>query len=134
MEKTKINPRLERYEFPLPPTLNEIINIARQNRYASAKEKEYWTNYIAVLCRGRYKFPSEVWLEFTWRIKSKRRDPDNIAASAKFPLDSLVKAGILKNDNLTIIQSPVIHWYEKALTDSCVLLIADCPIFKGKPL
>ncbi len=122
---------IEKYIFPLPPTLNEIIGTARSNIYASAKEKKIWTNQIAVKCFGRKNFPDKVWVEFVWKIKNFRRDPDNISAAAKFVMDGLVEGGIIRDDSLKYIMSPVLHWYEKG-NDLVEIRIADRPIWNGK--
>lgn len=123
-------PMVETFNFPLPPTLNEIIRMARGNIYASAKEKKFWTTKIALLCAGKKQFPSEVWLEFVWKVKSKRNDPDNTSASAKFLMDGLVLAGIIKGDSLKYIMSPVVHWYERG-DNSVQVKIADYSAWYG---
>lgn len=122
---------LSKFVFPLPPTLNEIIGTARTNVYASAKEKRAWTNRIAVECFGRRQFPDRVWIEFIWKIKNFRRDPDNISAAAKFVMDGLVEGGIIRDDSLKFIMSPVLHWYEKG-EDLVEIHIADHPIWNGR--
>ncbi|MGA9377839.1 MAG: hypothetical protein WBV73_03465 [Phormidium sp.] len=122
---------LSKFVFPLPPTLNEIIGTARSNVYASAKEKRAWTNRIAVECFGRKQFPDRVWIEFIWKIKNFRRDPDNISAAAKFVMDGLVEGGIIQDDSLKFIMSPVLHWYEKG-EDLVEIHIADHPIWNGR--
>ncbi|MBE9226292.1 hypothetical protein IQ264_12750 [Phormidium sp. LEGE 05292] len=122
---------LSKFVFPLPPTLNEIIGTARSNVYASAKEKRAWTNKIAVECFGRKRFPDRVWIEFVWKIKNFRRDPDNISAAAKFVMDGLVEGGIIQDDSLKFIMSPVLHWYEKG-EDLVEIHIADHPIWNGR--
>lgn len=122
---------LSKFVFPLPPTLNEIIGTARTNVYASAKEKRAWTNRIAVECFGRKHFPDQVWIEFVWKIKNFRRDPDNISAAAKFVMDGLVEGGIIQDDSLKFIMSPVLHWYEKG-EDLVEIHIADHPIWNGR--
>ncbi len=124
---------IEKFVFPLPPTLNEIIGTARSNIYASAKEKRNWTATIAVGCLGKQQFPGQVWIEFVWKIKNFRRDPDNIAAAAKFVMDGLVEGGIIKDDSLKFIMSPVLHWYKKG-KDLVEIRVADHPIWNGQPL
>ncbi len=121
---------IETFIFPLPPTLNEIVNTARSNRYSSANEKKAWTKSIASDCFGKTKFPDKVWIEFVWKVKSFRRDPDNISAAATFLIDGLVEGGIIRDDSLKFIMSPVLHWYEKG--DNLVeVRIADHPIWNG---
>lgn len=101
-------------EFPLPPTLNEQINLARTHWSKSAKIKKNWTNKIAAIALQQQApaFPGKVWINFTWYV-TLASDQDNVAAAAKYLCDGLVTAGVLKKDNLTIIQSPVLHCYEK---------------------
>lgn len=130
------------FRFPLPPCLNEQINIARNNRYGSAKEKEKWTRDIAKLAQEQNQriFPDKVWMQFIYYLKNSRRDPDNVSASRKYILDGLVKAGIIVNDNLQIIQSPIIECFVvsepgrgkdkiKILTDEVVVKICDEAIY-----
>jgi hypothetical protein len=95
----------------LPPTLNEIIGSARQNRFASAVLKKKWTKLIADASReqGVIRVKGEVYLEYVWRVKNRRRDQDNITAAQKYILDGLVLAQIIEEDNLKIVLTPVIH-------------------------
>ncbi|NER01384.1 MAG: hypothetical protein F6K17_01450 [Okeania sp. SIO3C4] len=65
--------------YSLPPTLNTIINTARNNRYASAKEKDKWTQEIALLSNDLEPYgETKVWLCFNWKVYNQNRDPDNI--------------------------------------------------------
>ena len=100
------------FKFDLPPCLNEQINVARSHWSKSAALKKQWGNIIMIECFNKPAFPDKVWLSFHWSV-AFRHDPDNVAASAKYIMDGMVKSGIIKNDNLTIIQSPVMHWYSK---------------------
>jgi hypothetical protein len=125
---------IETFHFLLPPTLNRTIRLARNNRYASREEKRLWTEEIARRCYKKHKFQGIVWIEFTWKIRNWQRDPDNTAASAKFICDGLVQAGIIRDDSLKIIQSPVLHWFEKSDLDSVLVRVADCPILKSQPI
>ncbi|MBD1919794.1 DNA (cytosine-5-)-methyltransferase, partial [Microcoleus sp. FACHB-831] len=58
--------RIETFDFPLPPTLNEMIRTARGGWQASAKEKREWTELIASYCKGAYQFQGKIWLEYVW--------------------------------------------------------------------
>jgi hypothetical protein len=95
----------------LPPTLNDIIGSARRNRFGSAALKKKWTNALALAARQQSALPikGEVYLEYIWRVKNRRRDQDNITAAQKYILDGLVAAGIIEEDNLKIVRTPVIH-------------------------
>ena len=48
------------------------------------------------------------------------------AAGIKLCLDGMVKAGIIRNDNLMVIQSPVIHHYTKS-EGRVIMTISDEP-------
>jgi Holliday junction resolvase RusA-like endonuclease len=84
-------------------TLNEYINVERGNKYAAADIKSKETNVAKMSCIGKqwYQYPCKI--TFTWHLKDKRKDLDNVAFAKKFILDGLVKAGVLKNDNLNHI-------------------------------
>jgi DNA (cytosine-5)-methyltransferase 1 len=126
--------RIETFEFPLPPTLNEMIRTARGGWQASAKEKREWTELIASSCKGAYQFEGKIWLEYVWRMKNLARDNNNIAAATKYIDDGLVEAGVIADDSLKYIQSPVCHWYVQSSEDMVTVRIADVPIYNGEPL
>lgn len=114
--------------FPMPPKLNQQIREARTNRYKSAETKTQWTNDIAVIAISdskEVKFPEKVWLTFSWEVKTLNNDPDNIAAAAKYIMDGLVIAGIIKDDSLAYIGSPIIHYYAKAKTEQVTIRISS---------
>jgi Holliday junction resolvase RusA-like endonuclease len=117
------------FHFPLPPTLNEQIREARSHWSISAKTKTEWTGIIAMEAHGSPTFPNKVWIDFVWGLPKFSRDPDNVSAAAKYIFDGLAKAKVIKNDNLTVVQSPVIHWYERDHVPSVMVTIADSPSF-----
>lgn len=92
MEKCEINFRL--------PSLNEYINVCRDNRFAAAKMKREIQTAIWADIRSaklpRYWEP--VVIHFTWIEPNRRRDLDNVAFGKKFILDALVEAGKLPDD------------------------------------
>lgn len=116
-QQTTMNNIIETFQFDLPPTLNDQINSARNNRFANAQIKKVWTDAIAMSCQGKTKFPDKVWMEFSWYLKNSRRDPDNVQAAKKFILDGMVQAEIIVNDNLKIIQSPIIEFFYHGQVD-----------------
>lgn len=90
------------YLFTVPgrlPNLNDMIDAARANRYASAEMKKSNTELVA-WCVKRAKIPKmkRVSLSVAWYEPNEKRDPDNIEAAVKFILDGLVAAGVLEND------------------------------------
>lgn len=90
------------------PGLNEIIDASKGaggtgRKYAAIKRK--LTNDIALLAKvaklGQFR---RLFIEFYWREKDRRRDPDNVAAGGrKFAIDGLVAAGVIRNDGWTEI-------------------------------
>ncbi len=125
---------------PLPPTLNEQIDLARNHWSASASAKKEWTNLAAILSASLPKFPGKVWLSFNWKIKNFGSDPDNIEASAKYIMDGLTPetkkkpgSGVIQKDSLMIIQTPVLHHFERG-ENSLELLISSTPIYELKLL
>lgn len=117
--------------FALPPTLNEIIKTARNNRYQSARDKKQWTDYVQSCCKSiKTKFPSKVWMSVTFITKTDRNDPDNLMAGLKPILDGFVKSKIIKDDSVKIIQSPVIQFHRKGNDNLVIITLSDKPIYK----
>lgn len=81
------------------PSLNEYINACRKNRYAGAEMKKRIESDIAYFIAKLPRFENPIKIHFHWIEGNKRRDLDNIAFGKKFILDTLVKAGKLKDDN-----------------------------------
>lgn len=112
------------------PSLNEVINKNRTNRYAGAKfKKEIEETIITYIENARARGIISPVGERSCEIriyfceKTKRRDVDNIQSSQKFILDALQKAGILVNDSRKYVKQ--IH---HKVYDSCkdsVLVIID---------
>jgi Holliday junction resolvase RusA-like endonuclease len=124
-EPIATSPVVEVIELPfLPPTLNEIINAARSDKYAAAEQKRRWTNEVADACRGSHQFKGQVSIDYLWRVKNTKRDPNNISAGTKFIDDGLVAAKIITDDSLEVIVS-VSHRYEKAERDSVRITITE---------
>jgi len=84
-------------------TLNEYIAKERGNRYAAAKIKRDETYITTLMLKGVEPIKTPCGLRFYWHRKHKRHDLDNVSFGAKAILDSMVKVGILPNDNLTRI-------------------------------
>lgn len=87
-------------EIPLKlPSLNEYINACRSNRFQGSKMKKEVEADIGWYINRLPRFDKPIKIHFHWVEENKRRDLDNIAFGKKFILDSLVKAGKLKDDN-----------------------------------
>ncbi|PJH58654.1 hypothetical protein CVR97_28625 [Salmonella enterica subsp. enterica serovar Typhimurium] len=98
------------------PTLNTVIEKNRYNKYAGNNLKQQATNCCKVhgikAKNNGFQFknrPAD--LNFTWYVKDRRKDPDNIASAAKFLLDGFVKAGLLENDGWKQIGA-IHHYFE----------------------
>lgn len=81
------------------PSLNEYINACRKNKYAGAEMKKRIESDIAYFIAKLPRFENPIKIHFHWIEGNKRRDLDNVAFGKKFILDTLVKAGKLKDDN-----------------------------------
>src|SRR5690606_4572198 len=79
--------------------MNDIILLARGDKYASNKQTKEYTDMVAFLAK-QAKLPrmNKVDVAIHWYESDKRRDKDNIMAGTKFIFDGLVKAGVLPND------------------------------------
>jgi Holliday junction resolvase RusA-like endonuclease len=96
------------------PSLNEVIEANRTNRFQGAKFKKEieeligWSIRSALTKKTLYKPKKAVIVRFTWTEPNMRRDCDNIASAKKFILDALVKMRVLENDN----QKHVVGFYD----------------------
>lgn len=81
------------------PTMNEMVNANRTNRFKGSKLKKEATELVALYAKVQLKeITKKVHIKCTWYCENKRKDKDNIAAGLKIILDGLQVAGKLKND------------------------------------
>jgi len=80
------------------PGLNDFLG--KGKHWAYNEEKKRWAETIGWEIKRQHLAPmGRVFIRWTWQEKDQRRDPDNVTGiGKKFILDSLAKAGILKND------------------------------------
>ena len=91
---------MNRIEIPFRlPSLNQYINECRKNRYAGANMKKNVEKDIGWYINLLPNYQNPIKIHFHWIEKNKRRDLDNVCFAKKFILDSMVKAGKLKDDN-----------------------------------
>lgn len=91
---------MNRIEIPFRlPSLNQYINECRKNRYAGGSMKKRIEEDISYYINKLPYFNKSVKIKFIWIENNKRRNFDNICYAKKFILDSMVKAGKLKDDN-----------------------------------
>lgn len=82
------------------PGLNEIIDMARANKFDAAEQKKTYTDMVFWYAKKAHLPKMQrVKVRVTWFESNSKRDPDNIHAGVKFILDGLVLAGIIPNDN-----------------------------------
>ena len=84
------------YKFP---SFNEYVNECRKNKYAGAKMKKQIEEDIMWYINRLPEFNTSISIHFHWVEGNKKRDLDNVCFAKKFILDSMVKAGKLKDDN-----------------------------------
>ena len=86
------------------PGLNEMINVARTNRYASAKQKKKYTKKVEKELIAQHCIPDKpmtsISINCIWTESGRARDPDNIRVGIKYILDAMVNTGILKDDSM----------------------------------
>ena len=91
---------MNRIEIPFRlPSLNQYINECRKNRYAGASMKKNVEKDIGWYINLLPNYQKPIKIHFHWIEENKRRDLDNVCFAKKFILDSMVKAGKLKDDN-----------------------------------
>lgn len=86
------------------PSLNDVIDANRTNRYAGAKmKKDIERRILIFICAARVSkklkpVNTSCIIFIEWHEATKRRDADNIQSAQKFILDALKKGGILPDD------------------------------------
>lgn len=87
------------------PGMNEVIGVARANRFASSNQKKKYTELVAYhAMAARIPTMKRIALNITWYEKDRRRDIDNITGGgSKFILDGLVLAGVIPDDNQKVV-------------------------------
>lgn len=94
------------------PTMNEIIDAAKQHAMSYREMKRIHTDAVAWSAKAeRIPFVEKANFTITWICSDKRHDKDNIMAGQKFIFDGLVVAGVLKDDRWKQI-GDVTHRFE----------------------
>ena len=108
------------------PSLNDVIEKNRTNRYAGAKLKRDIETCIGWAIKEAALKPitNPCVIEIEWHEATKRRDVDNIHSSVKFILDALVKNGILKNDSRRYVKQ-IYHTVVDNTTNYVVVRIKE---------
>lgn len=96
---------MNRIEIPFRlPSLNQYINECRRNKFAGAKMKKYVESDIGWYIKQLPEYKNPIKIHFIWVEENKKRDLDNVCFAKKFILDSMVKAGKLKDDNRNFVK------------------------------
>ncbi len=115
-------------QFPQPPSLNQLINQCRANKYAANLQKKTWTNKIAssAISQSLVPIKGKCWIAVESSYCRTNSDPDNALSSAlKFGLDGLVLAGILEGDTVKHVVSPMLYFYSQKRASTVKLLLFD---------
>jgi hypothetical protein len=84
--------------------LNDYTEKNRTHKYAGSTAKKRETNDVAMMLMHKPKVEQyPIKIEFIWLINNRAKDLDNVTFAKKYILDGMVKARILKSDNLTKI-------------------------------
>lgn len=118
---------MNRIEIPFKlPSLNQYINECRKNKYAGANMKKNIEKDIGWYINTLPQYQNPIKIHFHWVESNKRRDLDNVCFAKKFILDSMVKAGKLKNDNRNYVTG-FIDTFEYGKETKVVLEIEEIP-------
>ena len=89
------------------PSLNEVIDVSRRNKFAGNRLKQDIQQDIELQIYQQIRendlqkllpLPYMADFRFTYYEKNQKRDKDNIASCKKFLFDALVKRGVINND------------------------------------
>ena len=124
--------------YPLPPTMNEMIGLLNRNRFAYSSTKKKWKQKIIELSKDLPRFEGKVWIHAVYTVNTRANDPDNVRSALKFILDGLTpptgkepdRHWVIKSDNMTIIQSPIIEEFIIGKDKQVTITISDKPLYK----
>lgn len=116
---------MNKIEIPFRlPSLNQYINECRKNKFAGAKMKKNVDADIGYFINKLPKYNNPIKIHFHWVEENKRRDLDNVRFAKKFILDSMVKAGKLKDDNRNYVKG-FADTFEYGKTSKVILEIEE---------
>ena len=87
----------------IPPGLNGPKGLIRNNRWALGEVKNRLTLLTLASLPSRDPIPGPVQVTCTTFYAKLPRDWENAACAAKYPMDAIVRAGVLEDDNPTVI-------------------------------
>ena len=109
------------------PTLNKVIESAKQHWSRYKREKRQYTQMAHVDALSQYRGPmieSRCSFQFNWYLKDALTDPDNVMVGQKYIFDGLVNAGVIKDDGMEILGGGITHFFTvDAANPRCVVTI-----------
>lgn len=96
------------FDGVVPPTYNEIMRLYKHRQHEYYAILDRWTERIAVRARQtfgpsyRFLLPVEITMV---RHSTGKIDVDGLYGTFKIPLDALVRAGVIPDDNPDAVQS-----------------------------
>lgn len=61
---------IETFHFPLPPTFNPTLILARRDRLASLGQKRFWNEEIARYCQKKHQFQCKDMYKYIEDVRS----------------------------------------------------------------
>lgn len=82
------------------PSLNEMINASKGNKYAYVQMKNAAIQLVVVFAKFCKipQLPNKYDYSITWYCPNKRKDKDNVMCGQKYIFDGLQEGGYLTND------------------------------------
>lgn len=115
------------------PSLNDYVDLCRENRYKAASFKKKLENDISLFLQFP-KIEEPVTIDFIWYEDNRRRDYDNIAFAKKFILDAMVKSGKIQDDNRRFVKgfTDVFKYSQNAKVEIYIYKFIDSYLFDAK--
>jgi hypothetical protein len=122
--------------------MNELIGLLNRNRFAYSSTKKKWKQLVIELSKDLPRFEGKVWIHCVYTVTTRANDPDNVRSALKFILDGLTpptakeldRHWVIKSDNLTVIQSPIIEEFVIGKERTVTITISDKPLYRIEPL
>ena len=137
MQQIKVKPITQSFILDtLPPTMNEIIAMAKPFKNSKKKCSKYdlakieWNVLIDAIVRTKKlkPFTTPVWVHI--RFFNEKIDRDNLRACQKFILDGMVESEFIVEDSQKWVED-ITYKEEKHLDGVAVIVtVSDKPIYK----
>ena len=106
------------YTLTKPTSLNQLLNIARGNKFKANALKQSETKKATKEIQEQHCVPipsivGKIFIAFDISYSTLTTDADNLAACVKPIMDGFVKAGIVPDDSLKHIQPTLYYSFTK---------------------